>query len=160
MKQKVNSIKRQAWGISIVGIFGLIYCPWCFLHIINMSIWFAAVTDIFLLTALIYTYITHKNLNANELMEGNLIEVSDKMVKLKYQQTNWLKFSIPFIILWISWFIFENASANGNKYIIIGGCIGAVIGGAIGTASFRKTRRMLNEIIEQIDELKEEKDLN
>ena len=153
MNQKMKKINRERWMISSIILLGIPYCTWCFMFILNMSLVFTIVTDIFMSIALVYTYLMHKDVKKNELMEGNLIEVSHKMIKIKRMQANWLKFSIPFVVVWLSWFVIENLNGINAKYIIIGGSVGAVIGGIIGTMSYRRTRRMATEIIKQIEEL-------
>ena len=153
MNQKMKKINRERWIISSIILLGIPYCTWCFMFLLKMSFVFTIVTDIFMLVALVYTYLMHKDVKTNELMEGNLIEVSHKMIKIKRMQANWLKFSIPFVVVWMSWFVIENMNGIDAKYIIIGGSVGAVIGACIGTMSYRRTRRMATEIIKQIEEL-------
>lgn len=153
MNQKMKKINRERWMISSIILLGIPYCTWCFMFILNMSLVFTIVTDIFMSIALVYTYLMHKDVKKNELMEGNLVEVSHKTIKIKRMQANWLKFSIPFAVVWMSWFVIENMNGINAKYIIIGGSVGAVIGGIIGTMSYRKTRKMATEIIKQIEEL-------
>ena len=153
MNQKMKKINRERSIIILIILMSIPYCTWCFMFILNMSLVFTIVTDIFMSVALVYTYLMHKDVKKNELMEGNLIEVSHKMIKIKRMQANWLKFSIPFVVVWLSWFVIENLNGINAKYIIIGGSVGAVIGGIIGTMSYRKTRKMATEIIKQIEEL-------
>lgn len=155
MKQKMKRINREAWFICTIILLGIPYCTWCFMFLLKMSIAFTIVTDVFMLIALIYTYLMHKDVKTNELMKGNLIEVSRKMIKIKRMQANWLKFSIPFVVVWMSWFVSENMNGVDAKYIIIGGSVGAVVGAFLGTISYRRTRRMATEVIQQIEELNE-----
>jgi len=77
------------------------------------------------------------------------------MIKIKRMQANWLKFSIPFVVIWMAWFVIENLNGIDAKYVIIGGSVGAVIGAFFGTMSYRRTRRMATEVIQQIEELNE-----
>jgi len=155
MNQKMKKINRERWIISSIILLGIPYCTWCFMFLLNMSVWFTVVTDVFMLVALIYTYLMHKDTKASELMKGNLIEVSRKMIKIKRMQANWLKFSIPFVVIWMAWFVIENLNGIDAKYVIIGGSVGAVIGAFFGTMSYRRTRRMATEVIQQIEELNE-----
>lgn len=155
MRQKVKSIKRYSWTIRTIILLGIPYCTWCFMYLLRMSVWFTLVTDIFMIIALVYTYFMHRGINEKELMEGDLIEVRSKMLRMKHMQANWLKFGIPFIILWLAWFVIENMNVADAQYILIGGGVGGVIGGIIGTMNYRKTRRMATEIIKQIEELNE-----
>ena len=155
MRQKVKSIRRYAWTIGIVILLAIPYCTWCTGYLLQLSIWFTLFTDIFMTIALVYTYFMHKGITANELMEGDLIEVRSKMLRMKRMQANWLKFSIPFLILWLTWFVIENMKAADARYLFIGGVVGGVIGGIIGVMNYRKIRRMATEVIKQIEEINE-----
>lgn|SRR5574344_392151 len=154
MKQKVKSIKQHGRAIIILTCVFIPYCTWVFTNM-HMSVWFTAVTDIFMLTALIYDYFAYKNIQSNELMEGDLIDVKRKMIRFKRKQADWLKIGIPFIILWLAWFAIENMNHADAKFVLIGGIVGGVIGACIGFKYYLKIRRMATEVISQIDELKE-----
>lgn len=157
MKQKVKSIKRYTRFICILAIFAIPYCTWAFMHQMHMSVWFTAVTDIFLVLAVIYDYFIQKNIIANELMDDDLIDVKQKMISFKRKQADWLKIGIPFIVVWLGWFAFENMERADAKFIIIGGIVGAIIGSCIGIKNYMKMRRMATEVISQIEELGEPK---
>ena len=108
----------------------------------------------FFIVALIYTYISHKDIRAKELLEGNLLEVSYKITRMKKMEANWLKIGMPFLVIWLTWMVLEILHGrNGNSAsILVGGAIGAVIGGIIGTWQYRKKQRRAEEIISQIKE--------
>ena len=78
-----------------------------------------------------------------------------KMLRMKNMQANWLKFSIPFVIIWLTWLVIENMKAADARYLFIGGVVGGVIGGIIGVTNYRKIRRMATEVIKQIEEINE-----
>ncbi len=159
MKEKVSSLNRDAIGVSAMALFGIPYCTVVFPTLINVSWWFIGVTDVFFIIALIYTYYSHKGIRAKELMDGNLIEVSRKMVRMRRMYATWLKFSIPFIIVWFAWFMYEILHKNTNDGIpmAIGGVVGGIIGAFIGIRVYRRTRQRSLDVIMQIKELCEEK---
>ena len=154
MKDKVSKLHKEAIIIACVALFGIPYCTWVF-SFMHMSELFIIVTDIFFAIAIVYTYITHKGLKANDLLNGNLIEVSYKITRMRHLESAWLRFSIPFIICWFTWFIFELMKQNGDeaKGMAIGGVVGGVIGGIIGIMKYRKSRKKSQEILLQIKEL-------
>lgn len=153
MKNKAKSITRNGWKISIIGAIAIPYCAWANKSLLHMSWGFVIVTDLFLLVAIIYNYFTYKHIHAKDLMEGNLIDVSNNIIRMKRMHFNWLKFSIPFLVLWLSWFIAENINVYDGKYILMGGVLGLIIGGIFGISFFRRNRRMMTEILDQIKEL-------
>lgn len=157
MKEKVSSLNRDAIVIAIVALVGIPYCTFVFANMMNISWWFIGVTDVFFLIAIIYTYISHKDIRAKELMDGNLIEVSRKIERMRRMYANWLKFSIPFVILWFAWFMFELLGRNADDGVpfAIGGIIGGIIGGCVGVCQYCRTRKKTLEVIMQIKELSE-----
>jgi hypothetical protein len=154
MKAKVSTINRDALITALVALIGIPYCTWIFGSMMDISWLFIIVTDIFFLTAAIYTYLSRKDIKANDLLEGDLLNVSQKMIRMNRMNANWLKFSIPFLIVWLTWLVF---CTSYETAFLIGGAIGLAIGLPLGIHQYRKTRRMANEIIDQISELKESK---
>ena len=154
MKDKVSKLHKDAIIIACVALFGIPYCTWVF-SFMHMSTLFIGVTDVFFVIAIIYTYITHKGLKSNDLLNGNLVDVSYKITKMRHLESAWLRFSIPFITCWFAWFIFELMKQNGDeaKGMAIGGAVGGVIGAIIGTIKYRKSRKKSQEILLQIKEL-------
>ena len=154
MKDKVSKLHKEAIIIACVALFGIPYCTWVF-SFMHMSYLFIGVTDVFLAIAIVYTFFTHKGLKANDLLNGNLVDVSYKITKMRHLESAWLRFSIPFITCWFAWFIFELMKQNGDeaKGMAIGGAVGGVIGAIIGTIKYRKSRKKSQEILLQIKEL-------
>lgn len=154
MKEKVSKLHKDALIIACIGLLGIPYCTWIF-PIMHISNWFVGVTDVFFAIAIIHIYITHKGLKADDLLDGNLVEVSYKITKIRHRESIWLRFSIPFVIIWFAWFLFEIMKQNGDdaKSMAIGGIIGGIIGAVIGTIKHRKSRKKTMEILLQIKEL-------
>ena len=154
MKDKVSKLHKDAIIIACVALVGIPYCTWVF-SFMHMSYLFIGVTDVFLAIAIVYTFFTHKGLKANDLLNGNLVDVSYKITKMRHLESAWLRFSIPFITCWFAWFIFELMKQNGDeaKGMAIGGAVGGVIGAIIGTIKYRKSRKKSQEILLQIKEL-------
>jgi membrane protein YdbS with pleckstrin-like domain len=155
MSEKVSKINHDAIAAYIIIFFAIPYCTWVFIYLLNLSWWFCGVTDIFLLIALIYTYISHRGIRSNEILEGNLLEVSYKIARMKKMYADWLKIGIPFLVIWIIWFVLEvlhNSKGEEAHGVLIGGAVGAVIGVVIGSWKYRRIQRKAKEVIEQIHE--------
>ena len=158
MKTKVSTINRDAFILIIVALIGIPYCTWVFYALLHISWWFIITTTVFFLVAAFYTYYSRKDIKANDLMEGDLLEVRQKMVRMNKMNANWLKFSLPFLFVWFAWFIFETiGNSNEAKEILTGAVVGLIIGLTIGILQYRKTQRIANEVIGQINDLKEGK---
>ena len=156
MKNKISKMQRHA---LIKGIYIVLAMPYsiCCLHVIGTSPWFNAVSICSLITALLYDYRIHKNLHSNEAMYGNLMEVRKKVLSIKQAYKNWLKISIPFIIIWFSWFLYElfQLPHIPKDVIFTGVVFGGTIGGIIGTLQYKKMQRTTDEILQQIEEMEE-----
>lgn len=152
MKAKVSSINREKRIMQIIGTLAIPYFIFVFKMLIDVSWWFIGATDAFLLFALIYTYVEYKDVRANDLMSEDLLVVRNKILRTKRMNASWLRFGIPFLIIWIVWFIFETIHLPSSEAILIGGCIGIIFGLIFGIQSYRKTQRQLSEVIQQIEE--------
>lgn len=87
------------------------------------------------------------------------LTVAEKIIKYKRFGNNWLKFSIPFLILWVIGFfhyLSGNICSDFTQGIICGGIVGLVVGLTLGIINYRQSMKRLNGILKQIDEMKEE----
>lgn len=156
MKNKISKMQRHALIKGIVIALAIPYLISC-LHVIGTSSWFNAVSICSLITALFCDYRIHRNLHSNEAMYGNLMEVRKKVLSIKQAYKNWLKFSIPFIIVWLIWFLYELIQLTHipKDVILTGFLLGGIIGGITGTLQYKKIQRTTDEILQQIEEMEE-----
>lgn len=85
--------------------------------------------------------------------------VAEKIIKYKRFGNNWLKFSIPFLVLWVIGFfhyLSGNAYSDFTHGVIYGGIVGLAVGLTLGIINYRQSMKRLNGILKQIDEMKEE----
>ena len=118
------------------------------------------VTIAFLFIAVAYEIYCNQLLSTQNYVSGNLIDEARKLSRYKQLSRQWHWFSIPFLFIWLSWFVYE-ATSIGDFHannILIGGLIGGTIGGVIGWRIYRKGQNTINEVIEQIEELTGEKE--
>lgn len=158
MRDKLKSIGFSALIQCVVAVFATPFCVSMYwTH--GMSIAFCIVTTLFLLGAVIYTYWEYKGLRSDELVTGDLIQASQRVLRLKRLQARWLRFSIPFVICWLGWLITEIYLMSGAKepgffYTSLCGIVfGGTIGALWGTAFYRRSQRISNEVLRQIEEL-------
>lgn len=156
MKEKVIDINRRYLGVSILCVFAIPYCFWCFYYLMHTSIWLCLYTSFFLLTALIYTLFNGKDLRNNRLLDMDLMEVGKKIAKAKKLDHDWLKIGIPILIIWLVWLFLEMYHQfSGETFTIffLSGCIGGALGAIIGLRLHFKTQKNYQHILEQIDEM-------
>ena len=125
-----------------------------FLH---LSLTFVLVTYVLFCLVALFTWYKWKNLDQNELLSGNLIEASRKLVHMHQFNSRWTLYSIPFLIVWFCWFYMEVQTTLGDASVlngtIVGGLVGGLIGGSCGLYAHLKIQRTLKETIKDIENL-------
>ena len=158
MRDKLKAVKRRSYILCAVVIGA---CPLWANPIFDFhSIWFMGVTIAFLFIAVAYEIYCNQLLSTQNYSNGNLIDEARKLSRYKQLSRQWHWFSIPFLFIWLSWFVYEATSVGDfhANNILIGGLIGGVIGGTIGFTIYRKGQNAVSEVFEQIEELTGEKE--
>ena len=158
MRDKLKAVKRRSYILCAVVIGA---CPLWATPIFDFhSIWFMGVTIAFLFIAVAYEIYCNQLLSTQNYVSGNLIDEARKLNRYKQLSRQWHWFSIPFLFIWLSWFVYEATSVGDfhANNILIGGLIGGTIGGVIGWRTYRKGQNTVSEVIEQIEELTGEKE--
>ena len=153
-KEKISKMQRRALikgiglGLCIPYVIGI-----C--HLVGLSLWLCGFTVLMLLIALYTDYRIHRNFHSDEAMYGNLLDVRKKVLRIKQAYKDWLKFSIPILIIWLIYFLYESFQLPDipKESIFIGSIFGGSIGGFIGFLQYKKMQRSADEILEQIEEM-------
>lgn len=126
---------------------------------VEIPIWFIISTNIFLIVAILASvYSLRKYMHIN-IASDNLLNAAEKIIAYKKFTIDWLKFSIPVLLIWIFLFFYILSSMIGGKEMtgmFYGGLIGLVIATACGLKQIYNSRKRMNTILNQIKELKEE----
>lgn len=155
MKNTAGNIKRTYLMTIAVSILMVPYGYWAFVTLSHFSIAFWIGTSIFMLVCGGATLYNKRNLNDARLMTNNLIDVRRRMACAKKFDSDWLFFSTPAVILWLSWFMYEVYKQNHDLLshpLFWAGCIGGVIGAIVGLSIHFKTQRQYQKIISQIED--------
>ena len=158
MRDKLKAVKRRSYILCAVVIAAI---PLWASPIFNYhSSWFIGTSIAFLLIGVAYEIYCNQLLSTQNYSNGNLIDEAHKLSRYKQLSRQWHWFSIPFLCIWLPWFVYEATTAAGffAKIVLIGALIGGVIGGTIGLTIYRKGQNAVSEVIEQIEELTEEKE--
>ena len=159
MRDKLKAVKRRSYILCAVEIGA---CPlWASSTFDFLSPWFKGITIAFLLIGVIYEIYCNQLLSTQNYVSGSLVDEARKLNRYKQLYRQWHWFSIPFLCIWLPWFVYEATSMGGGffvKNILIGGLIGGTIGGIIGWSIYKKGQNAVNEVIGQIEELTEEKE--
>ena len=161
MKSTANKIIQRHNIVMAVGLLMIPFGYYSFVMISGFSIPFWIVTCLFMILCAAATYYVGFDLRDSRLMQGKLLEVRRKVARAKKLENQWLFISIPLLILWLAWFVYEAMLQNSDEIrrgygLMVGGGIGGIIGLIAGFSLHFKTQRQYQEIIDQIEDLTEE----
>lgn len=149
--RNINSDGRKIMAIAILGIIAIIADH----YLVNLSWLFTAVTIVFLLVAVLYNIYFRLGINNADALNADLIDMRLRTLRFKKMQSRWLWFSIPFLVVWLTWLLYETLNMIYDPIpTIIGAAIGLVLGLAFGIKQYQRTQRQAKEIISDIENLK------
>ena len=154
ISRNAGRINRDGLFITLVAALGIPYCIAIFWWM-GISWAFTIVTSLFFIIAIVYTRYNLNMVRTEHLAACTLAEVTQRIVRMKRLYARWLRFSIPFLIIWAIWFAYEimslvGTSAEERRAILIGGAVGGAIGIVLGITTYRRTQRLANEILDGI----------
>lgn len=164
MKEKMSWIKKYI--IFEVGTLPLIALIW------SVVVYYAGISwwnFIVLMVACVVDVIVDYRINIHGMKDEdykkcNLIETTQKLMKMKHQRFVQMMISVPIVVVWLLGFMVEVymkiPSTIGNDFMngaFIGGLVGAGIGGVIGVWTsikiYKKMQHTNDEVISQINEM-------
>lgn len=149
--RNINNDGRKIMAIAILGIIAIIADH----YLVNWSWLFTAVTIVFLLVAVLYNIYFRLGINSADALNADLIDMRLRTLRFKKMQSRWLWFSIPFLVVWLAWLLYETLNMIYDPIPnIIGAAIGLVVGLAFGIKQYQRTQRQAKEIISDIENLK------
>lgn len=166
MGNKMSWIKKFIWAeIILVPIILIIMAS--FHASEGLSWWLFAFLAIGLIADTTGDFIINR-IPKGQMLSGDLVETSQRLIKMKKQRTSWFIAGSIFLTIWIVWFIIEivmklnvigcnEPSHNLVVTIMVTALIiGCLIGFLIAWLIFRKMQKTNNQIIEQINQVTQE----
>lgn len=159
MHDKVRGITRDNRAMIIIGTLAI---PYNFLvfDYLGISLWFSIATALLLVVSIAATWWGQRGLHADELLDGDVVSVGKKVLRLKQMNDRWLWFAIPMLILWLAWLFWEAYQQVGGtplfRGFVTGGVIGIILGLIVGGKVRYRTQRRVREILAHIEELTRE----
>ena len=155
MRNTANNIKRRYYAIMALTLLMIPYTYVVFILNQGLSMAFWIGTSILMLLCAGATYYNSLNVSSSNIMNRNLIEVSQNMARAKKFDANWLFFGIPAAIAWLVWLTWElyQLDLEAVRYMIYGTICGAVLGTILGFKMHFNTQRQYQEIIDQIEDI-------
>ena len=158
MTSKRSDMTRIIAATIFAGMLSVPYCTWIF-YKFGFSLYFISATDIMLAVCIWLTIKQRCALKNLDFTQGNLVDVAEKLNKVKTHYHNWIKTAIPIILVWVSWLAYEAFTKMEPSPIqmgfISGTGVGVILGGIIGYRINRKIVGKSTEILNQIQELQD-----
>ena len=159
MSKEMNKERRSVVTTIVLAIVAVPLYVFLMPHL-GLPLWFVIVTVGFLSLACVASIWSVGRLLKESLITGDLLVVAQRIVAYKRFSNTWLKFSIPFLCLWlVCFFYIVSKKMDGDMLsgVVVGGIIGLFIGGAFGVKYLVDSHRRLNGILQQIEDIKNTK---
>lgn len=155
--KKLRRLRNTRWRQVLITLAALVYMPILCYHL-QIDLWFIIVTVLFFISGGIYDIYYTNGLNDGDLQNKRLLELKEKVIRIKRMNTRWLWFGIPFVVVWLCmffWLVCHKSAVPSEQAhgMVIGGLIGGGIGAVIGTTVYRRQQRNADELIDDIEEL-------
>ena len=144
------------WGIF--GIFAVVYCTFAF-HRFGFSDGFVIGTAIMLAICAVVTIYAHSGIRSIDVANGNLVDISQRLIRFRKIYSRYHLFSIPALFVWC-YFLYYDAQRmlEYAEGFLIGGCVGGIIGLIIGLKAHFKVIRDTDKVLKNISELMQQKE--
>ena len=151
---KINNEGRIA--VAVAAIFAPLNV--FILRDAGLSTVFIIVTTIYFLVCAGFSLYSRRGITPDDVIYGNLVETHRKMVRYKTLCNRWLMGVIPFLALWFGWLMYELYKQGQEMYreSMLGACIGLAIGSICGIIYYHKSKKNLNDAIQEINDLTKE----
>ena len=156
MKSKRSDMTRIIAATIFIGVLSMPYCTWIFCKY-GFSLYFIFASDIMLAVCIGLTIKQRFTLKNLDFTQGNLVDVAEKLNKVKTHYHGWIKIALPMIMIWVSWLAYETLSKMEpgpmQMGFLSGSAVGVILGGFFGFRINRKIVSKSTEILKQIQEL-------
>ena len=156
MKSKRSDMTRIIAATIFIGVLSMPYCTWIFCKY-GFSLYFIFASDIMLSVCIGLTIKQRFTLKNLDFTQGNLVDVAEKLNKVKTHYHGWIKIALPMILIWVSWLAYETLSKMEpgpmQMGFLSGSAVGVILGGFFGFRINRKIVSKSTEILKQIQEL-------
>ena len=137
MKSKLSWIKSFVWGEII--IIPILLLGMAVFHAgTGLSWWLYGFLAIGLIADATGDFIINR-IPKGQLLSGDLVETSKRLVKMKKQRTSWFIIGLIFVTIWLVWFIVElvlktdpGCALPDHNLVIAIMAIAVAVGGVIG----------------------------
>lgn len=158
MRRNVGNINRHGRLTLILCFVASPYCAFV-LSLYGFTFWFCLCTVLVLFVSAVATYIHHRELWRIKPTSNDMLTIGRAVSRLKDRYVAWLRTAIVMIIFWFSWLVTECVmhfdSYATIRFFLPGAVLGVCLGGYIGMRKREKVIRQAEEVLSQIEELKQ-----
>lgn len=159
--KKMSKIDKRILTTIILGINALVYCTWYFTTRMQLSVAFTIATISLMVVCLAITIYKHHAFRRIDLSRGNVLDVVERLTKIRKHYNEWWKTAVPILLVWYGWWMYELLTIYTHESYIrsisVGSCVGVVVGLIAGYKINNKIVNEADEIVEQIRELQKMK---
>lgn len=154
-RSNLSSLQKKARSEVALAVVAMVLCGSSF-TLLDFPAAFIICTELMLLAALVATLVIVRWLPQ---MDSDLLTASEGIARFRMAYVNWIKYSIPVLILWIAYLVYVVLNLEilpmELKYSFFGGgAIGLVIGLILGLKQRREIISRSEELLEQIKDLR------
>lgn len=158
MSRKLSMINSKAiW----IGVVCLIMIPLGYLNFqrIGHSTYFCVATSCLFFISFVAMFVSHYRIRKRYILSGNLVTVYKEVARMRKIYKSWHYWSIPMLVVWFVWMEYEiylNLAHEDLTAMLTISCsaiFGGIIGGIIGLRIHKRTLRIADDLLLQIEEL-------
>ncbi len=155
-RQTVDRLKFKS-NLPIVFAIIAILCSPAYLSF-GLSPWFLIFTCVLMLVSIVATILTNRHIPQ---MDKDLVTATNELTRYKKIHAEWLKYSIPALIVWLGcliWDFLRNQTISKVEFygFIAGISTGLILGLILGLKIRRDQLNAADELISQIEELQKD----
>ena len=155
-RQTVDRLKFKS-NLPIVFAIIAILCSPAYLSF-GISPWFLIFTCVLMLVSIVATILTNRHIPQ---MDKDLVTATNELTRYKKIHAEWLKYSIPALIVWLGcliWDFLKNQTISQMELFgfIAGISTGLMLGILLGLKIRRDQLNAADELISQIEELQKD----
>ena len=155
-RQTVDRLKFKS-NLPIVFAIIAILCSPAYLSF-GISPWFLIFTCVLMLVSIVATILTNRHIPQ---MDKDLVTATNELTRYKKIHAEWLKYSIPALIVWLGcliWDFLKNQTISQMELFgfIAGISTGLILGILLGLKIRRDQLNAADELISQIEELQKD----
>lgn len=161
MHGKVNDIKRKIIICNSCAVFSIIVFFFEYIEG-HYSLPFMIATALLMISCIFANWYIHRNILDTSIFTNNIIITTQEFVRVKTLNHRWLIYSTPLLLPWIAWVAYEELlnvigyfDMKIYSIILLFFSLFALLGFFLGYRMYKKVMKSCDDIIAQLDRIKE-----